>query len=56
LQGKAEELSDEERTKGLGVAGRKHRNTRRRETAALVLLFVEACLVIVLLVLAGGAR
>lgn len=34
LRGKAEEaedLSDEERTKGLRVAGRKHRNTRRRE-------------------------
>jgi len=56
LQGTAENLSDEQRKQGLRVAERKHRNTRRRETAALVLLLVEVGLIIVLLAFTGGAR
>jgi hypothetical protein len=54
LQGKADSLSDEQRKQDLRVAGRKHRNTRRRETAALLLLLVEVGLVLVLLWLPGA--
>jgi hypothetical protein len=52
LRGEAESLSDEQKQQDLRVAGRKHRNTRRRETAALLLLLVEVGLVVVLLALA----
>ncbi len=56
LQGKVESLSDEQKKQDLRVAGRKHLNTRRRETAALLLLLVEVGLVVVLLAFAGSAR
>ena len=54
LQGKPESLNDEQKKQDLSVAGRKHRNTRRRETAALLLLLAEVGLVFVLLAFAGG--
>lgn len=56
LQAKTPGLSDEQKEQDLKVARRKHRNTSRRETAALVLLLVEVGLVIVLLVFAGVAE
>ncbi len=56
LQRKEESLSDEERTRGLRMARRKLRNTRRRETLALVLLLVEVGLVVVLLTLAASTQ
>ena len=55
LQGKAKDLNDAQREHDIEVTGRKHRNTRRRETAALVLLLVEVGLVVVLLAFAGSA-
>lgn len=55
LQGKAHNLTDEQKEQDLRVARRKHRHTRMREIAALALLFVEVTLVIVLLASAGVA-